>query len=232
VINAYEGKADLTPEAVREFPRLHPRAAQVPPVRHGDQHPRLLLHPEGKLPADEGAPRLPLIPAIAGISYEVLRLSAKKTSPLVSALVAPGMWLQRLTTGSRTCPDRGGDRVVPACCRGAGVESPLWDKLESPRRGYRSWSGCCRTRRSREPRRCRGSGGELAELRPVAAATPVPEDRAGARRTPRPPGRRERSAMKVMVARRSNRLTSEKDRLPEESAPCSSEGSPTTKRIS
>jgi uncharacterized protein YqhQ len=43
--------------------------------------------------------RLPLIPAIAGISYEVLRLTARRMdSPLFRVLVAPGMWLQRLTT--------------------------------------------------------------------------------------------------------------------------------------
>jgi uncharacterized protein YqhQ len=43
--------------------------------------------------------RVLLLPAIAGISYEVLRLSAKRAqSPFFRALVAPGMLLQRLTT--------------------------------------------------------------------------------------------------------------------------------------
>lgn len=42
--------------------------------------------------------RTPLIPVIAGVSYEVLRLTAKlSNSKLFSFLSAPGMFLQRLT---------------------------------------------------------------------------------------------------------------------------------------
>lgn len=42
--------------------------------------------------------RTPLIPVIAGVSYEVLRLTAKLSRHrLFSVLSAPGMWLQRLT---------------------------------------------------------------------------------------------------------------------------------------
>ncbi len=45
------------------------------------------------------ASRVVLLPVIAGLSYEVLKLSAKYSgNPLVRALVAPGMWLQILTT--------------------------------------------------------------------------------------------------------------------------------------
>jgi uncharacterized protein YqhQ len=47
--------------------------------------------------------RLLLIPVIAGISYELLRLSGKyKNSPIVKALVAPGMAFQYLTTKEPT----------------------------------------------------------------------------------------------------------------------------------
>ena len=41
---------------------------------------------------------LALIPLIAGLSYEVLKLSARSDSALVNALVAPGLWIQRVTT--------------------------------------------------------------------------------------------------------------------------------------
>jgi uncharacterized protein YqhQ len=42
---------------------------------------------------------LPLIPLVAGLSYEVLKYSGKHTEqPLVKALIAPGLWLQRITT--------------------------------------------------------------------------------------------------------------------------------------
>lgn len=43
--------------------------------------------------------RVALIPLIAGVSYEALKLSAKmKANPLVAAMVMPGLMLQRLTT--------------------------------------------------------------------------------------------------------------------------------------
>ena len=47
--------------------------------------------------------RLLLVPFIAGLSYEVLRLTAKKrAAPLFAALVAPGLMLQRITTPEST----------------------------------------------------------------------------------------------------------------------------------
>jgi uncharacterized protein YqhQ len=42
---------------------------------------------------------LPLIPVVAGLSYEVLKFSGKHVNaPLVRWLIAPGLWLQRITT--------------------------------------------------------------------------------------------------------------------------------------
>jgi uncharacterized protein YqhQ len=43
--------------------------------------------------------RVALIPVIAGISYEIIRLSAKKESGIVFKLITrPGVWLQNITT--------------------------------------------------------------------------------------------------------------------------------------
>ena len=42
--------------------------------------------------------RIALIPVIAGISYEIIRLAGRSNNILVRILSAPGMWLQRLTT--------------------------------------------------------------------------------------------------------------------------------------
>ncbi|MBD5491166.1 MAG: DUF1385 domain-containing protein [Lachnospiraceae bacterium] len=42
--------------------------------------------------------RLALVPVIAGISYEIIRLAGKSNNILVRIISAPGMWLQRLTT--------------------------------------------------------------------------------------------------------------------------------------
>lgn len=42
--------------------------------------------------------RIALIPVIAGISYEIIRLAGRSNNIFVRILSAPGMWLQRLTT--------------------------------------------------------------------------------------------------------------------------------------
>lgn len=98
-INAYENGADLTPASVRPFSTVH--------VRCGTAfllwvvvvsifvfaligHPPLIL---GVLA------RVVLIPLIAAVSYEILRLGARfyHVAPVRMAL-QPGLWLQRLTT--------------------------------------------------------------------------------------------------------------------------------------
>jgi uncharacterized protein YqhQ len=42
--------------------------------------------------------RLALLPVIAGVSYEVIRFAAKHQGSMMVTLVAPGLWLQRITT--------------------------------------------------------------------------------------------------------------------------------------
>ena len=42
--------------------------------------------------------RILLIPVIAGVSYEFLRLAGRSDNKLVDALSRPGMWMQGLTT--------------------------------------------------------------------------------------------------------------------------------------
>ncbi|MFZ5434334.1 MAG: DUF1385 domain-containing protein, partial [Calditrichota bacterium] len=45
------------------------------------------------------AVHLPLVPLVAGLSYEVLKFSAKNTdNRLVRIMIQPGLWLQRITT--------------------------------------------------------------------------------------------------------------------------------------
>jgi len=100
VVHAYEGKADLSPERVKGFSNLHPRC--------GTSFLLFVMVISivvfSFIPHDSSLPvkalmRLLLLPAVAGISYEVLRLSARKAgSPVFRTLVAPGLLLQRLTT--------------------------------------------------------------------------------------------------------------------------------------
>jgi len=42
--------------------------------------------------------RMALLPVIAGVSYEMIRFSAKHASSLFALLTKPGLWLQRITT--------------------------------------------------------------------------------------------------------------------------------------
>lgn len=42
--------------------------------------------------------RLALVPVIAGISYEIIRLAGRSENILIRIISAPGMWMQRLTT--------------------------------------------------------------------------------------------------------------------------------------
>ena len=42
--------------------------------------------------------RIALLPVIAGISYELIRLAGRSENPIVNILSKPGLWLQRLTT--------------------------------------------------------------------------------------------------------------------------------------
>ncbi len=48
---------------------------------------------------------LPLIPLVAGLSFELLKFSAKHTrNPFVNALIQPGLWLQKITTKEPEAP--------------------------------------------------------------------------------------------------------------------------------
>ncbi len=68
--------------------------------------------------------RLLMLPLVAGISYEVIRLTANSNSPLFRLFALPGLWLQNLTTSE---PDNG--QVEVALCALKAVLEP--DLLES-----------------------------------------------------------------------------------------------------
>lgn len=65
--------------------------------------------------------RLALLPAIAGIAYETIRLTAKSRSPLIRLIAVPGLWLQRLTTIE---PDEGQIEVAVTALRAVLDEFP------------------------------------------------------------------------------------------------------------
>jgi len=102
-INAYEAGVPLEIANVKEFPRLHPRC--------GTSFLFIVVIISivlfSIMPSAEYAIRLAyrilLIPVIAGISYELLRLSGKyRNSIIVKILTAPGLAFQLLTTKEPT----------------------------------------------------------------------------------------------------------------------------------
>lgn len=103
-VNALEAGANLVPEEVERFSTAHPRC--------GTSFMLLVLIIFIVLASLLGRPalwlrvlsRLVLIPVVAGVAYEAIKFSASHRHwPVVGLLMAPGLWLQRLTTRE---PDR------------------------------------------------------------------------------------------------------------------------------
>jgi uncharacterized protein YqhQ len=99
VINAYEADEELTPEVAQRYSLIHPRCGTsflfwivVLSI--------FVYAPFGRLPWQWiVVTRIAFLPLIAGIAYELIRFAGKHAdSRVVMTLLAPGMWLQRLTT--------------------------------------------------------------------------------------------------------------------------------------
>ncbi|MCL6560309.1 MAG: DUF1385 domain-containing protein [Firmicutes bacterium] len=99
VVNACEAGAELTLDGVRRFSVLHPRC--------GTSFLLIVLVLSIFVFSLLGRQvlwwrflsRILLLPLIAGISYEFIRIAARKThNPILGAMIAPGLWLQRMTT--------------------------------------------------------------------------------------------------------------------------------------
>ena len=102
-INAYEAGSELTPENVQKFSLIHPRC--------GTAFLLWVMVIGIFVFAFVGQPawywlitsRILLLPVIAGIAYELIRFAGKhQDNLLLMTLLAPGLWLQRLTTRKPT----------------------------------------------------------------------------------------------------------------------------------
>lgn len=98
-IQGYEGGADLIPDKVRNYSRLH--------VRCGTSFLLIVMVVAIFVFALLGKPplalrllsRIVLIPVISGISYELIKLAGKfSRNKIVNAIFYPGLLLQRMTT--------------------------------------------------------------------------------------------------------------------------------------
>ena len=99
-IFCYENREELIPEKVMNYQRFHPRCGTsfllfvivISIIIYSivGRHPNILINV---------LIRLALLPAIAGVSYEIIRFAGKHSdNKLISWLNKPGMLLQRLTT--------------------------------------------------------------------------------------------------------------------------------------
>jgi uncharacterized protein YqhQ len=102
-INAYEAGEELEPETVQRFSLIHPRC--------GTAFLLWVMVVAIFVFAFFGRPawywlivsRILLLPVIAGIAYELIRFAGKHSgNRVLMTLLAPGLWLQRLTTREPT----------------------------------------------------------------------------------------------------------------------------------
>lgn len=98
-INALEAGEELTPERVQKFSLIHPRC--------GTAFLLWVMVIGIFVFAFVGRPawywlitsRILLLPVIAGLAYELIRFAGRhQRNRLLMTLLAPGLWLQRLTT--------------------------------------------------------------------------------------------------------------------------------------
>jgi uncharacterized protein YqhQ len=103
VINAYEAGEELEPQRVQRFSLIHPRC--------GTAFLLWVMVIAIFVFAFFGRPawywliatRILLLPVIAGIAYELIRFAGKHSgNRILLTLLAPGLWLQRLTTREPT----------------------------------------------------------------------------------------------------------------------------------
>lgn len=98
VVHCYEHGEDLTPENAKKYSTVHPRC--------GTSFIMIVMIVSILLFSILGWPgiiarivsRILLLPVVAGISYELIQLAGRSSSPFLKILNTPGMWLQKLTT--------------------------------------------------------------------------------------------------------------------------------------
>jgi uncharacterized protein YqhQ len=131
-INAFEAGEELTPERVQKFSLIHPRC--------GTAFLLWVMVIGIFVFAFVGQPawywlitsRILLLPVIAGIAYELIRFAGKhQGNVFLMTLLAPGLWLQRLTTRQPTLDQiEVSIRALQEVLRREGVLDPIERKVE------------------------------------------------------------------------------------------------------
>lgn len=97
-INCIEHGLDLNVENVRKSSRLHKRCGTSFLLIVMLVSVLFFMFIRVDSPLLRVVYRLVLIPVIAGVSYEFIRLAGRSDNVIVNLLSKPGMWLQRITT--------------------------------------------------------------------------------------------------------------------------------------
>ncbi|MGI8421688.1 MAG: DUF1385 domain-containing protein [Gaiellaceae bacterium] len=102
-INAYEAGEELEPERVQRYSLIHPRCGTA--FLLWVMVIAIFVYAIFGRPAWYWliATRIVFLPVIAGIAYELIRFAGRyQGNRIVMTLLAPGLWLQRLTTREPT----------------------------------------------------------------------------------------------------------------------------------
>lgn len=126
-IHCYEADEELTVENVKKFKRMHPRCGtsfllivmivsifvfSMPIVPWNNILLRIVI-------------KISLLPLVAGLSYEIIKLAGKYDNIITRIISAPGMWLQRITTKE---PDGSQIEVAIAALKGVLTDKKEDDK--------------------------------------------------------------------------------------------------------
>ncbi len=97
-IACYEAGEELTPENCAKFTRLHPRCGTSFLLIVIIMSIVLATFIPSSNPLVRMLFKLLLMPVIIGVSYEIIKLTAKYSGTCSKIVAAPGLWVQRLTT--------------------------------------------------------------------------------------------------------------------------------------
>jgi len=142
-IFTFEAGVDLTVEEARTFGRLHPRCGtsfllivvllSIFLFAIADSVFADFVARQQTL-LERFATHLSVLPLVSGLSFELLKLSGRKRNhPLTRLLIAPGLWLQRITT--REPSDDQLQVALVALLHALGKPSPVAYSLYDEARG-------------------------------------------------------------------------------------------------
>lgn len=97
-IHCYEHEESLTVENVKKYPVLHPRCGTSFLLIVMVVSVAVFSFFWSEVFWETFLMRLALLPLVAGLSYEVLKVAGRSESRIFQVINAPGMWFQRFTT--------------------------------------------------------------------------------------------------------------------------------------